>query len=390
MMLEPECDRVLAQLERQFVHRAFEGEGRRVRIGTAHIARILRIQPDVGGGTEIIGDAVHLRHVLVIVGAELTASGRLVIDIVSDRADPARGVRAELDPVPAFRAEGRVVEHLAARHDHFHGATEQHRGARDQRGLALDRALLAKSTADLRALDHDLLGIEPQVAHEHALDEVRALRPLVHGEHAALPVRGGRQQFHRIVVLRRAYILGLVAHRRTCHFRDGIARYDVLGAFVSDAGRIDDRSKFDAFINRADRLGAFDRGFDRLRYDQRDRLTPIGDVGDDHRWRRSCPRNRRRRRWEVGRGQNAHHPRNAHRRVDRHGGDPSLGDRGGNLHRVEHVADREVGAVFRRAQHFFAGIDTGAIWEKGVAQAGILPAAIMRASATVRAPSSIL
>ncbi len=210
---QAQLDRIELQLDGELVHRRLEREQRGGGARRPHVAR--RRKVELGQPVRVFGIRRLVEHARP---ARLLAVEVLVLRgdghrVVRDRIERAAGVGAQRDALDHGRPVAQHV-HLLARQHEPHRAPQRARRQRRQHHLELRAQARAEAAAHEGRHDAHLLRLHAEHAAQVLLHVLHALRLVVHRELAAALVDHRRGiQLHRVVMLDRHEVLGLMAHR---------------------------------------------------------------------------------------------------------------------------------------------------------------------------------
>ncbi len=186
-----------------------------------------------------VGTLVELRRPRGVVAGELLVLRSHRDRLVGDRVERAVGLGSERHALDRRRPIAEPVHLLAGQHEP-HRALQLLRREHGQHHLILRTQARAERAADERRHDAHIVRVHAEYAADIALHVLHALRLVVDRQLAvAVPPHRRGKQLHRIVMLDRDEIFGLVAHSgRRIGFRRVAAR---LIGFVDDEGLIEPR-----------------------------------------------------------------------------------------------------------------------------------------------------
>ncbi len=300
----------------------------------------------------------------------------LLDDIIGNGAETPFRVRGEANIMKAARAIIGDMKNLPARRHQLYRPPRQPRGFGHQCRLHLGRGFLPEPAADIFGFHDNPFGRKIERLGKRRLDRVDILAAFIDRQLLLGPIRDGAEQLHGIMVLGGRLIGTLDDGGGIAEGRIHIARIEAFIGNALRAGAVHQWDERGFFINSRYGFGAFNRGLDRLRNHQRNRLPEKSDFRAKGR--------------EIADGKHAHHTGDfgCGRGIDF--GDPALGNRGRHQHCVEHATQFHVGAILRPAKHLVTRIDTRDLREDFRRHQALLSAAMSSAAASVRVPSSIL
>jgi hypothetical protein len=289
--------------------------------------------------------------------------------LMADRGERPVRLRAERDPLDRARPIAERV-HLLARQREAHRAPEHKRTQHRQRHVVLRTQARAECAADKERDDAYVVGPHIEDAAQISLHVLHALGLVVNRElAAAVPGHGGREQLHRIVMLHRDVVFGLMAPlgRRdrlvglaTC-LRPPLHRE----GFIALSVQIRDVRRLFVFDAHQRRRKTCDLPF--LGEDQRDRLSAEDDLVVVER-----PEGRAFRRHVIAigalgagqtrpifMGQHVDHAVDPQRLAGVDARDAALGDGGGDHGTMRERGRVELGRVLGRSGDLCPSVDAG-------------------------------
>ena len=197
-----QLDRIHGELDREFVHRAFQ------RIHIRHLDRRAHEARGLAIGLDHV-DAGRDRRLAVHDGRDAEAGERVVVvprlqlpALMPIGEQMAVVVRREPDVVLGLGAVRRQRKTLIARHDVANRAGQVARGASDQRGPLRHETLTAERAADIRIDDVNRRRLDTQHRGGAVGQFDDELTRLMDRQLAVRPRRGRRIKLDRVLVLR--------------------------------------------------------------------------------------------------------------------------------------------------------------------------------------------
>src|SRR5713226_4615386 len=309
-------------------------------------------------------------------------------------------------PLPGCSPKARGMKDLSPRYHKLDRPPETPRRDCRHRSMRTQRGLLAETSTDEGGNHPNLIEVQSQLNRQAVSHTLGILRRLAYDEGLAQPLGDSCEQFHRIVMMRRGPVLGVDNDFRRLENLVSLPD-DLVGndrksdrfrlTYRLEAIRIKVDVEWIGFIFRGDFACGLVRGLKRLRDDHRNRLATIGNaVGLQwlqalKRMAASHVKSHRLQGLHCLMRQDQQNTRDAFCGVGVDLHYPALGNSRRHQHRVRHHWRSKIRGIARATRDLVYAVDPLRIRaNSGVDHRHALLPAIISASATVSAPSSIL